>query len=906
MMKILLLEDNAADIDLITRSLKTGWPGCEVDAVTLLAAARQALNEGRPFDVALLDIKIPDGNGLEILAEIREARLDTAVIVLTGTGDEDLAVAALKAGADDYLVKQADFAASVPVAMRLALERRRECIQLNPQDIRLLYIEHNAADLDLTQRHFTRYAPNFHFDFVPHAEAALERLQMDTDAASERPYDALLVDYQLPGMNALDFIKAVRQERKLDVPIIVITGQGSEEIAVQSLKLGASDYLVKRERYLFRAPSAITNAIQRRTLLRQQQALAESEARYLLLAENSRDVIFTVGLDLTLGYISPAIFRLTGHDPKQFAGNPVSRLLPVQQVDEVGRLIRGIREAEQAGERYAFEKSSLWEHELNCEDGSRIWVETVFSVLTDPAGRVTGLLGTARDISKRKSFEETSRKLSQAVIQSPVGITITDKEGSIEYANPQFHCMSGYTLEEVKGRNPRLLKSGRQSESFYRELWETILSGQNWFGEMENRKKNGENYWVSVSISPLVDKAGAITHFVAVQEDITESKKLVEELKEAKERAEAADGLKAAFLNNISHEVRTPLNGILGFAEILVGPGLSEAERKSYFDVLNQSSKRLLDTITAYMDGSLLLSGNMQPHPEVISLNKLLRKLAEPCEQHCREKGLRLDLVFPDDALEIRTDADLLSKAFSHLLDNAVKFTESGTICFGYEERKDGQQFFVNDTGKGIAPELQEAIFDYFQQEDIRSTSGYEGSGLGLYIVKGIIELLGGRIELDSEKGSGTRIKIALPGRISLGGAGAAAKQDPAPARTGKILVVEDDASNRFYLEKLLSAAGYQFLSVENGREAVEACRQNPEIALVLMDLKMPVMGGIEATGMIRQEHPSLPVIALSAYAQADDMSRARGAGADGYLTKPFNRQQLMETIERVTAGRSS
>lgn len=762
-MKLLLLEDSATDAGLTMHAIKKGVPDCKIVHVPTLQEARGLLAKKHSFDLAVLDMQLPDGNGLDILFEIRQAEADIAVIMLTGSGDEEVAVAALKAGADDYMVKKPGYASKIPRAIEFAIENHKLFKQRELNKISVLYIEHNAADVDFTRRWLTRYAPYIRIENVPTGEEAFKILPENQESPEKWKYQVILIDYRLPGMNALEIIKEIRQERKLDIPIIIVTGHGNEEVAVQALKVGASEYLVKRENYLTRLPSLITSAFQYCMLERKQKELSRSEAKYRLLAENSGDVIFTLDFDLNFTYVSPAVVKLRGFSVDEVLQQNIAQTLTPDSLKKVKLLKEKMLPGALAGNQLI--EPVVAELQTYKKDNTIIWVEVTATVLTNNKGNPVGILGVTRDISKRKAAQEELRKLSRAVTQSSVSISITDVNGNIEYVNPQFTKLTGYTFDEVIGRNPRLLKSGKHPDSFYKELWDTILAGKDWYAEIQNKMKNGELYWASASISPLVNVKGEITHFVAVKEDITEKKKMIQDLIVAKEKAEAANKLKTAFLNNISHEVRTPLNGILGFGQIMAESELSPNDKEMYLKILKKSSNRLIDTITSYMDISLIVSGNMEVTKKRFHLNFLLINLYEIFTDLFKEKGL--DLILKEDKgdlnIEIESDEEILKKIFFHLLDNALKFTKKGYVEFGCKQKEGGVEFFVKDTGVGIDAEMQKSVFEYFVQEDTNTARGYEGSGLGLSISKGMIELLGGKIMLDSKKGRGTKVTFSIP-----------------------------------------------------------------------------------------------------------------------------------------------
>lgn len=1059
-MKILLLEDNATDAALSVRAIRTVFQGCSIEHAPTIRDAFQLLEQNHHFDIALLDMQLPDGNGMDVLMKIRNSGMNMAVVMLTGSGDEEVAVAALKSGADDYMVKHHGYTDRLPQTIEYAIASHRQLVKSESVIIRVLFVEHNLTDVDLTSRHLARYAPFIQLDNVFSGEDALERLPTQLSPSEKCSYDLILMDYRLPGMSALEFIKTIRQLRKLDIPIIIVTGQGNEEVAVQALKLGASEYLMKRENYLSRLPSLIQNAFQHCELKRKQDELARSEAQYRLLAENSGDIIFTLDFDLNYTYVSPAIFSIRGYRPEELMHRNITDTLSPESVAKVMEIF-GDKLPLLKSEKIDSIEPVVLELQTFKKDGTPLWVEVKVSPSTDVNGKPVGVLGVTRDISKRKATQEELRKLSRAVIQSPNSISITDVEGNFEYINPQFLYLTGYTPEEVLGKNPRILKSGKQNRLFYQQLWETILAGNDWHGEFQNRKKNGDLYWVKTIISPLVNDEGKITHFVAVKEDITERKKMekihelqtnisdaivsaqgldeffhliynelihiiqtknfyiallneqtmmfsilfmsdsqeesisdfpaektlshyvvqknksqlvdkkmftqlvktgeinvvgppaevwigvpithnekaigvmaiqnyegektlseedlkileyaapaisvaierkkfIEDLKIEKERAQAADRLKTAFLNNISHEVRTPLNGILGFGELLAQPGLSDDEKSSYFDILRQSSDRLVNTITDFMDISLITSGNMKAEIKQVSVSDLFSKLSEPFEAGCHRKGL-IPVVQMENSRQIyfNTDAELLVKVFRHILDNAVKFTSKGQITFGYRAGEETLSFFVKDTGKGIDAEMQKTVFDHFVQEDSRNIRGHEGSGLGLTISKGLVELLGGTISLESEKDRGTIVTISFPLMLNSAAPDIEKPMLKTESHTLEVLVVDDDDVNRIYLETILKRIGLKTVSAVNGKDAIRQYAENPDIAIVFMDLKMPVMDGFEATRQIKNLNPRLPVIAVTAYAMKGDEQLARNAGCDDYLVKPFTREMLQLKFEK-------
>ena len=388
-----------------------------------------------------------------------------------------------------------------------------------------------------------------------------------------------------------------------------------------------------------------------------------------------------------------------------------------------------------------------------------------------------------------------------------------------------------------------------------------------------------------------------------LKREITERKHAEAAVIEALFRAESGNRLKTAFMNNISHEIRTPLNGILGFTGLIMQSDITGEEKKQYFSLIEASSKRLINTVTSYMDISLIASGTMDVKKHPFELNKILHHLYDQYEPLCTVKNLILCMNISDNAQELIlfSDPELVQKVISGLLDNAVKFTTKGEISFGYLVKPGFVELFVKDTGSGIRKEAQTRIFEDFVQEESLLTRGHEGSGLGLSIAKGVVGLLGGEIRLESEKGAGSTFFFEIPydgivpEPISVEPKGNKVFIENNPV----VLIAEDDESNLFYLERILTKRGVVVFTSVDGKEAVEQCHSHPEISLVLMDLKMPVMDGFEATRSIRFFRKELPIIAITAFSMSGDKKKALEAGCNEYLAKPVSKIELFEILSK-------
>jgi PAS domain S-box-containing protein len=393
------------------------------------------------------------------------------------------------------------------------------------------------------------------------------------------------------------------------------------------------------------------------------------------------------------------------------------------------------------------------------------WISTTKLPWKDESGNMIGLVGFGFDISDKIEDQEKIRKLTETVKQSPTSIIITNTEGIIEYINPRFEEMTGYHQDDVIGKIARILKKGKTPDSTYDNIWSTILSGNKWKDEFISQRKTGEKYWESVIISPIFNSDNKITNFILITEDISERKKLITELVEAKEKAVESDKLKTAFLANMSHEIRTPMNGILGFAELLKDPDLKIDDQHKYLSVIEQSGIRLLNLINDIIDISKIEAGQIDLSIQPADINQLIDSEYQFFKAEAELKDLRLlfSKGLPDEKAIILTDKLRLNQILTNLIKNSIKFTQNGEIEFGYQLKGTFLEFFVRDEGIGISNEMKDKIFERFHQGDLSLKRRYEGAGLGLSISKAFIDMLGGQIWVQADEGKGSTFYFTIP-----------------------------------------------------------------------------------------------------------------------------------------------
>ena len=515
-------------------------------------------------------------------------------------------------------------------------------------------------------------------------------------------------------------------------------------------------------------------------------------------------------------------------------------------------------------------------------------------------------------IDSLRQREEQYRTLVEGMNE---GLMLSDNDDTIIFINQQTCNITGFLSEELIGKTCHKTLFDLENGKIILNKNELRQKGIKDIYEIELTRKNSDKIWIRCSGSPVYDDAGNVTGSVGVFENIDDQKKAEDErnkltqlLIKAKEKAEESDRLKSAFLANISHEIRTPMNGILGFAELLKVPELAPEVQERYIKIIEQSGNRMLNIINDIVDISKIEAGQMNIHLEETNVNHLLRDLYVFFLPEAGSKGLKLS--YTTDLLNeksiIQTDHTKLAQILTNLIKNAIKFTRSGSIEFGYISTVEALhttslQFFVKDTGAGIPKDQTDIIFERFRQGSVSLTRAYEGAGLGLSISKAFVEMLGGRIWVESEIGKGSVFFFELP--FSTHEATLPEAKDIKISENDQqaccILVAEDDENSMLYIKALLEFEKITVLEANTGIKAIDQVKKHPEIDLVLMDLKMPEMDGFEATRQIKLLRAKLPVIAQTAHSFPEEREKAEQAGCDDYLSKPIKRIALSETIHK-------
>ena len=414
----------------------------------------------------------------------------------------------------------------------------------------------------------------------------------------------------------------------------------------------------------------------------------------------------------------------------------------------------------------------------------------------------------------------------------------------------------------------------------------------------------GNLKWVRASGKAILLK-GEITGVRGSIQDITAQKQAEIELIKAKEKAEESDRLKSAFLANMSHEIRTPMNGILGFSELLKNSKLSGEQKHNYIEIIDKSGRRMLNIINDIVDISKIEAGLMKVDIKESNVNEQIEYIYTFFKPEVEAKGIQFFFknTSPGKEAIIKTDREKLFAILTNLVKNAIKYSIEGSIEFGYENKGDYLEFYVKDTGIGIPKNRQEAIFERFIQADIMDPMARQGAGLGLSITKAYVEMLGGKIWVESEVGSGSSFYFTLPYNLELKEKNSTikikdTKRSENQIKNLKILIAEDDETSGILLSTFVSEFSNEIIKSKTGREAIEVCLNNPDLDLILMDIQMPDLNGYEATRQIRKFNKDVVIIAQTAFGLAGDREKSLEAGCNDYITKPINKDQLVALIQ--------
>jgi len=620
--------------------------------------------------------------------------------------------------------------------------------------------------------------------------------------------------------------------------------------------------------------------------------------------------------------VNKAFEKLTGLKAENIIGKRIKEIIPDLEelfIERYGRVA-----VSQVPEKFeSFAKALNRYYEISAYSPKKEYFATIFSDIT------------ARKLAEAK-MHESEKKYRTIFNNAPLGIFRSTPNGKFIEVNNALVQMLGYdTADELIGSIKNIAADIYVNPEKRATIVEHSL-GSEQICKYENlyKRRDGSIFTGHLILNTIKDENNNILYLEGIVEDITKRKlaerslkeseqklrqqneeflSLNEELSEsyerikeinkilliAKQKAEENDHLKTAFLQNMSHEIRTPMNGIIGFAEMLKDPEIGEEKRKYYIEIINNSCQQLLNIVNDILDISKIETSQTELHITEFNLNELLYELYSFFSNAAFEKKISLNYykMLDDDKSMVITDKEKLRKILNNLISNAIKFTHSGNVKFGYQIEDSNVVFLVEDTGIGISPDSYDKIFERFSQADTSISSYYGGTGLGLAISKAYVEMLGGKIWLNSQIHKGSQFYFTIPFANSINQKTENSFNQHDMRKV--ILIVEDENINYLFTKEAIKSLDFKIIRALNGKEAVEICQVRNDIVIVLMDIKMPIMNGYDATKEIKHIKPNLPIIAMTAYAFSDDKMKALQAGCDDYISKPVKKQELITVIKQ-------
>ena len=655
-------------------------------------------------------------------------------------------------------------------------------------------------------------------------------------------------------------------------------------------------------------------------LKKTEEALRDSEERYRIISSLTTDYIFRlkVGEDgsIKIDMISDNFLTTTKRTIEDIRTPDL--WAKIIHADDLGKLMTGLHLLISEGGSTEIECRS------HLADGTIRSVLVVAHAIKQTAhGPTKAIIGAVKDISTRKK-SEAALATEQALLRTlvdllPSFVYVKDRESRFLVANVACARYMGASLpQDLIGKTDADFYDPEDAARFRSDELE-VLKGIPLVNKVEYgvSSNSTQNILLTTKV-PFRDSDGNIIGLVGASHDITELKRTEEALIKAKEKAEESDRLKSAFLANMGHEIRTPMNGIMGFSDLLKNQTLSGEEQQLYVDIIEKSGARMLNIINDLIDISKIESGLMNVCISECNINENLEYVYSFFRHETEGKGLKFSYIThlpPDDAI-IKTDKEKLNVVLINLIKNAIKFTSKGSIEFGYLLKPAREvselaevEFFVKDTGVGIPPEQREIIFERFRQGSESLDRSYEGIGLGLTISKSYVEMLGGKIWVESNSNnyldvSGSIFYFTIPYNPtpvekSFADHVISGRQEESAIKKLNVLIAEDDEASEILMFRALRTISKEILKVRTGVEAIQICRMNPEIDLVMMDIKMPEMDGYEATRQIRQFNTDVVIIAQTAYALAGEKEKALEAGCNDYIAKPIRKDELHLLIKK-------
>ena len=637
------------------------------------------------------------------------------------------------------------------------------------------------------------------------------------------------------------------------------------------------------------------------------EVIANSRQGYRDLIDSLDHLIFTISLDGEIRTVNQRITQVFNLSYSDLVGHNMQEFFEEPRLEHLKESVAWFEERRHwTGAVRARMKKTGAVHYFDC---------VLQAVIKD--GKVVGASGLARDITAQRESETRFTELFETLQE---GVYFCDPEGSLVDLNPAMIRMLGYShRDELIGKNIRQLFFETPVDLFPKRMQTDHSSSLT--REISLRMKDGTPIFCIDNSNAIVDANGRMVRHQGTLVDITVRRQARQDLEKAKEAAEAANAAKSTFLAHMSHEIRTPMNAIIGMTELTLDTPLN-AEQRDFLTMVRDSGKSLLTLINDILDFSKIEAGKLNLDISEFHLREAIEDTVKILGLRAKQKGLELSSqISPETPAALLGDPGRLRQILFNLIDNAIKFTERGGVALRVELESQSEQeaclhFCVIDSGIGIPENKQRVIFEAFAQADDSTTRKYGGTGLGLSISSRLVELMGGKLWVESVENRGSKFHfIARFEKQNASASGSHSRKGSRPnalkrrhvnnrQQKLRILLVEDNAANQIVAEKLLGKQGHSVVITGNGREALAALDRE-RFDLILMDIQMPEMSGLEATSAIRQREKEtggyIPIIATTASAMKEDKERCLKAGMDGYLSKPIDKADLCRAIEEIT-----
>jgi len=921
--RVLYVEDDRADQERTHRHLARHAPHIKLTVAGTVAEALERVTVG-DMDALLAGYRLPDGTALDLLDAVKARGLEVPVVLMTGSGDADVAVRLLKAGATDYLVKRGDYLITLPVVLESACRWFRTASELRRAPVRLLYADHDPDDTALTLRAFEEHDRRARVEMVTLAREVLGRLK----AAH---YDVLLLDNRMPDLSGIEVLKELQAEG-IRIPVVMVTAEGDEDTAVQAFKLGVADYVIKREGYIAKLPSTIENVLA-------QRRLADEKDGLTVLNDLAKSLTTIKDLDEVMRRVVSAARELIKAEASVLWLFEAGVLWPVAWEGIEDRAAEPLRFTltHNFAERLARERKVSVRHLLAQAGGppptaifgtsgqalavSFVGPEGLVAILAVGGARpreftaveerlllaladhAAVAVENARLYRRLRQELEARERLTAILDVTTDLVAISDLSARLLYLNGAGQSFLGLTAEESLGLPIAGLVPERLRPVVQDEILPTLLRDGRWTGEAVLLARDGRE--VAVSVVAVAHRAadGAVEFLSAIVRDMTERKRIEAELRRQREALYQTEKLTTmgTVLAGVAHELNNPLTAVTGYANLLrqdlAGtPSATRAENIAH----------AADRCASIVRNFLALARKYPPERQVVRLNDIARDAAELLAYHLRVDGIEVRLDLEEGLPVLWADPHQLHQVVVNLITNARDELRKApaprrlTLRTRAGKTRGRVAVDVEDTGPGVSAEIRDRIFEpFFTTKPVG-----QGTGLGLSLCHGIVEGHGGTLSLVSEPGAGAIFRVELPVVVPPTPSGKNAPETTAAVTGKRILVVDDERLVLQFLGEMLGADHHTVDTVSDGTQALEVLRRT-SYDLILSDVRMPYLDG---PGLYRALERRLPdlcrrfVLMTGDVLSAEIQTFLEETGVPG-LSKPFDRGEVRRVIQQIAGA---